>query len=176
MIGLGDLPGGQFSSGATGVSADGSVVVGMGSSAFALDHEAFRWTAEGGMVGLGDLPGGDFYSLARAVSGDGSVVVGYSKSALGQEAFIWDATNGMRSLLDVLTNDYGLDLTGWTLMDASAISPNGFSIVGSGYNPQGFREAWLVQFDEAVVPIPGAVLLGVLGLGTATWRLRRMRA
>jgi len=29
--------------------------------------------------------------------------------------------------------------------------------------------------ELAHTPLPGAVLLGVLGLGTATWRLRRQR-
>ncbi len=36
-----------------GLSADGSVVVGVSNSASGT--EAFRWTAGGGMVGLGDL-------------------------------------------------------------------------------------------------------------------------
>ncbi|MCH7603269.1 MAG: hypothetical protein IIB54_10920, partial [Planctomycetes bacterium] len=55
--GLGDLPGGSISSGAWGVSADGSVVVGVSSST--SGQEAFRWTSGGGMVGLGDLAGGN---------------------------------------------------------------------------------------------------------------------
>ncbi len=33
----------------------------------------------------------------------------------GDEAFIWNSSQGMRSLKQVLTNDYGLNLTGWTL-------------------------------------------------------------
>ena len=47
---------------------------------------------------LGDLAGGDFHSGAFDVSGDGSTVVGYSSSASGDEAFVWDATNGMQGL------------------------------------------------------------------------------
>ncbi|HSJ98753.1 MAG TPA: hypothetical protein VLC53_16880, partial [Myxococcota bacterium] len=54
--GLGNLPGGNWSS-AADVSSDGSVVVGW--SMVAGAKEAFRWTAAEGMVGLGDLPGGD---------------------------------------------------------------------------------------------------------------------
>ena len=53
---LGDLPGGVVQGIATGVSADGSVIVGVGSSAEADPFEAFRWTAGTGFVGLGDLP------------------------------------------------------------------------------------------------------------------------
>jgi probable HAF family extracellular repeat protein len=57
FMGLGDLPGGDFESGAWGVSADGSVVVGSSSSASA-SQEAFLWTQTGGMVGLRDHPSG----------------------------------------------------------------------------------------------------------------------
>ena len=57
MVGLGDLPGGSFSSHAFGVSSDGSVVV-ESSHSVSGGYEAFRWTSAGGMVGLGDLPAG----------------------------------------------------------------------------------------------------------------------
>jgi probable HAF family extracellular repeat protein len=48
--------------------------------------------------GLGDLPENQFVSVAHGVSADGSVVVGWSRGSSGQEAFIWDATNGMVGL------------------------------------------------------------------------------
>jgi len=76
---LGDLPGAGFSSIALGTSTDGSVVVGISTSA--SGNDAFRWTLEGGMVSVGDLPGGFYYSVAYATSADGSVVVGQSNSA-----------------------------------------------------------------------------------------------
>ncbi|MCL5281834.1 MAG: hypothetical protein M1376_18205 [Planctomycetes bacterium] len=161
--GLGDLPGGYFDSYAAGISADGSVVV--GSSSSAAGSEAFRWTQAGGMVGLGDLPG-KVFSQAEGVSADGSVVVGYSSSAASQEAFIWDQANGMRSLQDLLTNTYGLDLTGWQLADAHAIGADGLTIVGFGLNPSGGWEAWRATLPTAQpVPAPGAALLALLGAG-----------
>ena len=42
LVGLGDLPGGTFASSASDVNADGSVIVGRGTSA--NGPEAFRWT------------------------------------------------------------------------------------------------------------------------------------
>ena len=54
-VALGDLAGGGTASIAWGVSADGSTIVGRGSSA--SGNEAFRWTQAEGMVGLGDLSG-----------------------------------------------------------------------------------------------------------------------
>ena len=198
-VGLGDLPGGDFCSTATGVSDDGSVIVGTGCSEIGL--EAFMWTEAGGMVGLdgglddfkfnsaddvtndgslivgnsfsqsgaaiiwtaidgvmfiddpplsfnaisvssdgtvisgadhttgsqiavkwteedglvllGALPG-DIGSFAFDVSPDGSIIVGSSSGGSGSTAFIWDEVNGMRNLKQVLENDFGLDLTGWT--------------------------------------------------------------
>ena len=151
MVGLGDLPGGLFYSKANGVSADGSVVVGV--SEGANGNEAFRWTQATGMVGLGVLPGGYFSSSALGVSADGSVVVGYSDSE--NEAFIWNSTQGMRSLKQVLTNDYGLNLNGWDLTSANAISADGLTIVGSGFDPMGNGEYWIARLDPQPEPQPG---------------------
>ena len=142
--GIGDLPGGPgggFASQADGVSADGSVVVGWSSSASGT--EAVVWTSDGGMVGLGDLPGGLFLSRADGVSADGSVVVGGASPFPSSEAFIWDATNGMRSLPDILVNDLGLDLTGWTVTTAEGVSADGLTIVGLGNGRNSTSEGWI---------------------------------
>lgn len=147
FLGLGDLPGGTFSSEALGVSADGKVVVGFANSD--QGQEAFRWTRNGSMMGLGTFDSGYFYSEAFDVSADGSVVVGYGLGEHGQEAFIWDAGNGMRSLQQVLVKDYDLELTGWALKMAKAVSDDGLTIVGKGVNPDGNEEAWLVRLDAS---------------------------
>ena len=96
LRGLGDLPLGSFYSVAHAVSADGSTVVGLGTSE--SGNEAFRWTAGGGMIGLGDISGGTFDSQALGVSGDGSIVVGSGASVSGDEAFRWSAATGMLGL------------------------------------------------------------------------------
>lgn len=131
MVGLGDLPGGEVDSWANDVSADGSVIVGGGQSADG--REAFRWTEGGGMVGLGDLPGGEFNSGALAVSADGAYVVGVGSSAAGGEAFVWNATYGMHGLKALLENA-GVDMSDWTLFDATGVAVVGdeLIIVGNG--------------------------------------------
>jgi probable HAF family extracellular repeat protein len=170
---LGDLPGGILGGLASGVSADGSVVVGFSGSSNSSD-EAFRWTADGGMIALGDLAGGDFRSLAIDVTADGSTIVGWSISDVGEEAFYWQEGRGMRRLRDVLESDFRLDLSEWTLNHATAISRDGTFIVGNGTNPAGMREAWI-----AVIPEPGTWVLTLTGaalLGCGALRITRKRA
>ena len=167
MVGMGDMYDGEYQSIAQGVSFDGSVIVGYGrTGAF----EAFRWTAEEGMVGLGELSGGLSRSMAFDVSGDGGVIVGHSATAIGSEAFIWDEIHGLRNLQQALGSDYGLDLNGWVLDAAYGISRDGTAIVGSGINPLGEQEAWMVHF--APVPLPPAIWLLSSGF-SLLWLLAR---
>jgi probable HAF family extracellular repeat protein len=156
MIGLGDLPGGEYLSFANDASLDGSVIVGGSDSvlSFPTDpaYEAFRWTAQTGMVGLGDLSGGRFHSVAVAVSGDGNKIVGYSDAGgTSDSAFFWDTSTGMRSMESFLTMEVGLDLAGCHLYNASGISEDGMIITGTGACPGAPQAAVWV----AVVPEPG---------------------
>lgn len=148
-------PAGQFDTWANAVSSDGAAVVGIisrpdGSS------EAYRWTESTGVVGLGDLPGGGSAPRSEAVgvSGDGRIVVGHGLTDLGDEAFIWDPDNGLRRVVDALSEDFGLDLAGWQLLNASDVSNDGATIVGWGINPGGTYEAW-----RAVIPEPSPALM-----------------
>ena len=168
MQGLGDLAGGACYSLAYAVSADGAFIAGAGSTAVnGPEDEAFLWDATNGMRGLGDLPGGQFRSLALGVSADGSAVVGYGDDADGPEAFLWTEAGGMQALADVLTAR-GLDLGGWDLWRATAISADGRTIVGWGTSPNG------VEAFQAVIPEPGSAAL--LGLGLVALASRRRRS
>ena len=175
LLALGDMPGGVTYSWGTGISNDGNVIVGYSGSANAGpnsgDYEAFRWTPGGGMAGLGDLPGGSFFSMARAVSADGNTVVGRSVTSLGfAEGFIWDSSNGMRKLSDVLAAA-GIDVGTWVLTDVNAISADGQSFVGTGIDPGGATEAWIASLNH---PVPEPATTSLL-LGFAALSLRRQR-
>jgi probable HAF family extracellular repeat protein len=148
MTGLGDLSGGAFHSIAYAISADGSVIAGYGTPASGT-HAAFRWTAASGMSALGTLSC-DTWSIARATSGDGSTIVGDPQLVAGDCVFVWTAARRMRPLLEVLTNDHGLNLSGWTLRRATAVSPNANVIVGYGVNPAGQTEGWIVDLTPSV--------------------------
>jgi MYXO-CTERM domain-containing protein len=127
LVGLGELPGGNFESSAADVSSDGSTIVGRSDSGSGT--EAFRWTAASGMVGLGDLPGGDFFSQALGVSADGSTVVGHSRHATDPgtyEAFRWTAASGMVGLGDLPGGDF--------YSDAYDVSADGSTVVGVSHS------------------------------------------
>jgi hypothetical protein len=91
------------------------------------------------------------------------VIVGaaFNASFVG-EAFIWDAANGMRSLQDMLVNDFGLALSGWTLGQAEGISDDGMTIVGFGTNPSGLIEGWAAHIEP--IPVPASLFLLASGL------------
>lgn len=164
MQGLGDLAGGAFNSVAMAVSLDGSVIVGQGTSA--NGKEACIWR-DGTIQGLGDLAGGAFDSVANGVSADGTVIVGQATSANGQEAFVWIEGLGMRSLKDILTQELGQDLSGWTLTTAVGISADGKKIAGNGVDPLGIPEAFVVDLtglNLSPVPVPAAAWLLLGGL------------
>jgi hypothetical protein len=71
-------------------------------------------------------------------------------------AFMWDqATGDTQNLQAILTTSYGLGsaLTGWKLTEATAITPDGNTIVGMGIDPQGQLESWIANLGGST-PTP----------------------
>ena len=137
----------QLLTAAVDVSADGSVVA--GTRLLAPGPRTTRWTAQTGTVQIGNQPGFPEANFANGISADGSTIVGGTGQP--QEpagAYIWKSSYGMRMLSDVLVTDYGIDLAGWTLSEARAVSGDGSTIVGIGTNPSGNTEAWIAHIPE----------------------------
>jgi probable HAF family extracellular repeat protein len=152
MVDLGDLPGGPYGHGASGVSADGSVVVGSSVNRAPVPNvQAFRWRQSTGAVGLGDLPGGYSYSSAAGVSANGSVIVGTSSSASGYEAFRWTQGGGIVGLGDLPDGQFN--------SRAFGVSDDGVVVVGQGTSAIGNEAFRWTQTD-------GTVGLGDLPGGT----------
>jgi probable HAF family extracellular repeat protein len=122
ITGLGYAPG-DGGNVASGVSSDGSVIVGGRATSTAGFSQAFRATAANGMVALGLLPG-DSISSANAVNADGSVVVGISSGSgsLATQAFRWTQGAGMVGLGG---------LSGAIASTANGVSGDGSVVVGS---------------------------------------------
>ena len=169
---LGDLPGGDDFAHATGISADGSTVIGYGTSA--SGREALRWRSDTGFRPLGHLPGQGpvppilSHIRPSAVSGDGSVIVGHDYPGPGVEpvAFLWDEARGIRALKDALEGDYGLDLTGWRLTSATDITPDGLTLIGTGYHDQFGTDlmTWRATLPDPAGAAPLAAVLAALTL------------
>jgi probable HAF family extracellular repeat protein len=130
---------------ATDVSSDGSVIVGR-CGVFPCSGRAALWSEASGLVDAGALEG-DAFSTFNAVSGDGRVAVGFSgfpdETASTNDAVVWDAANGLRSLGDVLVEDFGIDLGGWRPINATAISPDGLAVAGAAVDAAGRVEAFV---------------------------------
>ena len=152
MVALERFPSQTLASSALGISADGSTIVGW-TSLLGQNQLAVRWTGAG-IESLGDpAPFEESDLFAQAASEDGSVVVGYGQDGATLRPFLWTQGDGMRPLDDVFTDDFGLDLTGWTLtlaLDVTVHTASGrTAIVGVGTNPGGQTEAFLAVLDPA---------------------------
>ncbi len=133
---------------ANAITPDGTVIVGQSAG------RAVRWV-ENQVQNLGTLPGGNpqstYWALAVTVDGNAVYGVGNFNATQGSgEAFLWDATHGMRSPRQVLITEHGLDLSGWGLFAVMDVSDDGRTTVGYGIGPGGYQEAWLVRLPSSV--------------------------
>lgn len=124
---------------------------------------SFLWSEQAGFTQI-ELPNGYFDNHIGALNSNGSVVGGQlikefaaSYDPQNYEAYLWDTTNGIQSVKDILTTQ-GINLDGWILTGVSGISNDGFTICGNGINPDGYSEAWI-----ATIPEPATLLLTLSG-------------
>jgi len=132
------VPGSNYSN-IQAMTANGRVIVGQAS--LSPRSLAFRWDNGVGAT-LGDL-GGD--SMARALSSDGEIVVGFAVDGGNvRHAVRWGATGAVSKVADLLTAG-GVDISGWQLQDATGISEDGNTIVGTGIDSSNALGAWLAR-------------------------------
>lgn len=174
-VGLGLAPGAATTS-ATDIANDGTIA---GGGRVGGLSQSMVWTQAGGWESLGSLAGYQ-QSGEAGISVDGSLVFGqvfnYDSvtSTFTNEGMVWDRAHGMRFAKDWLTQDYGIDLAGWTLQYVSGVSDDNKVVVGYGINPNGNTEAWMANLNSAPVPLPAGGYLMVTGL-LALAGLRRPR-
>jgi uncharacterized membrane protein len=94
--GLGALPAGATGAVPSGISADGSVIVGVTTGL----GNVFRWTQEGGMVAL--APSGGLVGGFAGVSADGNVVASTldPEGSISSAAFRWTPASGAVALIE----------------------------------------------------------------------------
>lgn len=137
---LADLGSMMSFSSASGVSPNGSLVVGKSRNA-QFKEEGFIWK-DGKMTSLGAN------TIPKVVSDNGTVlgVLTSNKVFFAPKVFVWNAASGLKVLEDLLQQDLALDVTGWKLIEAVSISADGTEIRGFTMNPQGKKEAFVLNF------------------------------
>jgi hypothetical protein len=108
--------------------------------------------------------------------GNAGDLTGYSG---GLGTLIWELDDGANNYIKL---DYSLN-TGSGSGDMFAYIPDNlftggdyvylYSRFGENFANTANFEEWAVRTETTVVPVPGAVILGVLGLGVVGWKLRR---
>jgi hypothetical protein len=141
--GLEILPAPSGVSGTDGraISNDGSVIMGKATLTGTADDHYFRWTAAMGPVLIMDMPGrGRGLTSIWDMNADGSAAVGTSLSFITasnpdpERAVIWDVQHGVRDL-NTVAAQLGINLDGYHLNGASAISDDGLVITGHANRP-----------------------------------------
>ena len=155
--GLGQMPGATFGTYASGISGDGSTIMGYGWVCAAGQSKcnssdtvlAYRWTVAGKYQILGSRGNSDFFG-AGAVSYDGSVIAGEHALPNTFEAFRWTAAHGMMQI---------------PINIASAITADGMMVAGG--------DNWWKTSGQAGIfgPFPGeqdqTQAFGLSGTGQA---------
>ncbi len=149
--GIGTLPGSRQTE-VTGISADGSAIVGYTISDKGVSPRAYLWTESRGIEYLGSLSPHRF-SAATSISADGKVIVGGSAEVdtptNHSEAFRWTRDGGMAALGELPGGEIDSSATGVSA-DGSVVV--GVSSVKGGY--EAFR--WTAS-------------AGIEGLGWPQW-------
>ena len=153
--------------GGWGVSPDGSLLLGGYYSSEGYEEPPYVWNLVTDAIQYLPTEHAFGQGLALDASNGGAVLVGFqneldlselAEDLQGTGAAIWQGLD-YRILQFMLTDDFGLDLSGWVLTAATAVSYDGKTIVGYGINPDGNPEAWIAQ-----IPEPGTAWLVAGGL------------
>ncbi len=156
MVKLNPLSG-AFSSSASDISSDASVIAGFSDIGQYSPKKAVRWiTANSPLlaISLGDLAN-ESSSYTTGISGDGKTIVGWlNRSTIsGEDGYVWTEQSGKRLLTDLLA-ERGADITGWRFNVINGISRDATTIVGYGYFNNLYSGYITYLNPEVTLPLP----------------------
>jgi probable HAF family extracellular repeat protein len=159
--------GGNNYTAASGVSADGGVVVGYSETSPNRFAHAFRWTATGGIQDLGVTTGNE--SLADDVSADGQVVVGQARNL--QEfwrAIRWTQAQGMvdiGTLGGPMSAAYNTSADGSVVVGTSLITSSSASNRAFRWSTQeGMRDLKQILLEQGAANVQSWILFTADGV------------
>ena len=160
VIALPNLPGSNYNM-ATASSADGSRF--FGSARIGSIWHAVLWR-DGAVEDLGIIPS-DYWSPRNATASGDRMIAGN---------YYWHESVGLVDFQTWLAGQ-GVTPTGWPNLSACCISDDGLTFAGTGTNPFGDSEAWIVRLPEPSTALGlGASLLLLLGLARRRELRQRM--
>jgi uncharacterized membrane protein len=110
------------------------------------DRYLYRWTEAGGFENLGVPPGGHV-AQGSTLNHNGTLCAGWCVSSGQGQAMIWTQGLGVVPLSGHLA-DLGVDLSGWELDYAAAVSADGSTIVGTGTILTTTVQGWVVRLPR----------------------------
>lgn len=141
-------------------SADGTFFSG---TSLATGTNPAYWTRENGLQHL-PLLGDHFFGNVLGMSADGWVIVGTSQ---GVEC-VWIDQGEAIEFIDY-AESFGLDMTGWSILNARQVSADGTTIVGTARHA-----SWEIgRVEGFVLTIPAPASASVFALGIVSLRRRR---
>ncbi|HEV7717627.1 MAG TPA: hypothetical protein VGO70_01490 [Arsenicitalea sp.] len=127
-----DIGHGSELSEATGISADGTMIIGFSTDGTNPHPLSFSGPGFATETDLGSL--GGTYGTAESTNADGSIIVGYSAVSGTNALHAFRYTNGQMSDLNTLLTNAGVNLGSTVLSEATGISANGLYIAAEGGN------------------------------------------
>ncbi len=158
---LGDLPGGAHHCELVDVSDDGTMAVGFGSSEVSnAPQQLLLQIAQ--LEAANPQPGTPEYELLQDLL---DALATYGPPEPVDRPVIWSEATGLVQL-DSALRQWGVNLSGWELTEATAISADGDVIVGNGVHDENL-EGWRITGARALFGIaPGTAVIPELTFAT----------